>query len=56
MSKNNEIQRKSEHKIDFSTNDKNALTTFLHSTDDVVTSNVIINNIADIFSAIFNGK
>ena len=35
MSKNNEIQRKSGHKIAFPQNDKNALTTFLHSTDDM---------------------
>ena len=36
MSKNNEIQKKSEHKIAFPQNDKNALTTFLHSHDELV--------------------
>ena len=35
MSKNNEIQKKSEHTVAFVQIDENALTTFLHSTDDV---------------------
>ena len=34
MSKNNEIQRKSDHKIAFPTKDENALTTLWHSADD----------------------